>query len=525
MFPLSPLLPDGATRMRRGGTNSRDYDTDRRCAKPLRAGMVRRAAAHNPGAGPDWLGATAMARDPGKAALALHRFGFGPRPGTIAAIASDPQGALIAELDRPDAGQIVNPGLPSSAAAFRAVFEFRAARAARAKLARRLAEAGQPGMAPTMAAVEKPGGPDPMPPRRRIVLAEAEARIDAARNAEIGFVERLVWFWSNHFCVSLDTSVMAGGYEREAIRPHVLGRFAEMLLAAESHPAMLIYLNDNRSIGPDSVAGINRGKGLNENFAREILELHTLGVRTGYTQADVISFAKVLTGWTLRSPVTDPDIGGRFVFVPRAHEPGPETILGKTYADTGLAQGRAVLADLARRPATARHVATKLAIHFVADDPPAALIDRLARRFRDTDGDLKEVAKTLIAAPEAWSPQQAKLKRPSEWLVAALRATGEAVDIRRVVGAEALLGEPLWRPPAPKGFPDDNAAWLDGLAERLEIANAFAQRFGPLLDPMAVADAALGPLASAMTRRAIARAESRPQALVVALMAPEFLRR
>jgi uncharacterized protein (DUF1800 family) len=239
----------------------------------------------------------------------------------------------------------------------------------------------------------------------------------------------------------------------------------------------------------------------------------------------VISFAKVLTGWTLRSPVTDPDIGGRFVFVPRAHEPGPETILGKTYPDTGLAQGHTVLADLARRPATARHVATKLAIHFVADDPPAALIDRLARRFRDTDGDLKEVAKALIAAPEAWRPQRAKLKRPGEWLVAMLRATGETVDIRRVVGAQALLGEPLWRPPAPKGFPDDNAAWLDGLAERLEIANAFAQRFGPFLDPVAVADAALGPLASAMTRRAIARAESRPQALVVALMAPEFLRR
>ncbi|HJU16908.1 MAG TPA: DUF1800 family protein [Stellaceae bacterium] len=461
-----------------------------------------------------------MARDPGKAALALHRFGFGPRAGTIAAIASDPQGALAAELDRPNAGQIADPGLPSSDAAFRAVFEFNAARRARAKRARLAAAAGQLGMAEA----EK-SAPEPAPPQRRILLAEAKARFDAAREAEIGFVERLVWFWSNHFCVSLYTSIMAGGYEREAIRPHVLGRFADMLEAAESHPAMLIYLNDNQSIGPDSVAGINRGKGLNENFGREILELHTLGVRSGYTQADVIRFAKALTGWTLRPPVTDPDIGGRFVFVPRTHEPGPETILGKTYPDTGLMQGRAVLADLARHPATARHIAAKLAIHFVADDPPAALIDRLARRFRDTDGDLKEVGKALIAAPEAWRPQQEKVKRPGEWLVAGLRATGQEVDIRRLIGAQALLGEPLWRPPAPKGFSDDNAAWLDGVAERLDIANAFARRFGPLLDPAAVAEAALGPLASRETHQAIARAEDRPQGLVLALMAPEFLRR
>jgi uncharacterized protein (DUF1800 family) len=318
---------------------------------------------------------------------------------------------------------------------------------------------------------------------------------------------------------------MAGAYEREAIRPHALGRFVDLLEAAESHPAMLIYLNDNRSIGPRSVAGINRGKGLNENFGREILELHTLGVRTGYTQADVISFAKVLTGWTLRPPVSDPDIGGRFVFVPRTHEPGPETVLGKSYPDTGVAQGRAVLADLARNPATARHIASKLAVHFVADDPPQPLIDRLARRFRDTGGDLKEVAKALVTAPEAWSPQQAKIKRPGEWLITIMRATGQKAETRRVVGAAALLGEPLWRPPAPKGFPDDNAAWLDGLGERLEIANAVAARAGPGLDPAAVAETALGRLASEETRQAITHAESRPQGLVIALMAPEFLRR
>jgi len=468
-----------------------------------------------------------MARDPSKAALALHRFGFGPRQGMIASIASDPQGAVLAELEQPRAGQIVNTNLLGSAAAYRAVFEFNAARAARAKLARRGMPARQLATEPAMAAAEKPDAAEAtsLPVPQQIFLAEAKARIDAAREAEIGFVERLVWFWSNHFCVSLDTSVMAGGYEREVIRRYVLGPFVDLVLATESHPAMLLYLNDAQSIGPDSVAGINRDKGLNENFAREILELHTLGVRSGYTQTDIIGFAEVLTGWTLRPPVSDPDIGGEFVFIPRAHEPGAQTILGRSYPDSGVRQGYAVLQDLARHPATATHIATKLAIHFVADDPAPSLIDRLARSFRDSDGDLKEVAKALVASPEAWSPKLAKVKHPGEWLVAGLRATGQDVDIRRFAGAQALLGEPLWRPPAPKGFPDDNAAWLDGLPERVEIANAFAQRLSPSVDPMAVADTALGPLASAETRQAIGRAESRPQGLVIALMAPEFLRR
>ena len=163
-----------------------------------------------------------------------------------------------------------------------------------------------------------------------------------------------------------------------------------------------------------------------------------------------------------------------------------------------------MLADLARHPATAKHVATKLACHFIADDPPPVLVERLTQRFLDTDGDLKEVTRALIASPEAWDPQQAKIKRPGEWIVALLRATGISGDIQRIVGGMALLGEPLWRPPAPKGFSDDNAAWLDGLAQRLDIANTFAQRVGDRLDAKALADTALGPLASAETRRAIA---------------------
>jgi uncharacterized protein (DUF1800 family) len=299
-----------------------------------------------------------------------------------------------------------------------------------------------------------------------------------------------------------------------------------MLVAVESHPAMLAYLDNAQSVGPDSPAGRNRGRGLNENLAREILELHTLGVRTVYAQADVTNFAKVITGWTILPTVDNPDHGGEFVFNKRMHEPAPQTLIGNTYPDTGLEQGRSVLADLARHPATARHVAVKLARHYIADDPPPQLVETLTQCFLDSDGDLKEVTKALLGAPESWAPEQAKIKRPGEWIVAQRRATGRpGRQVARMERVGALLGEPLWQPPAPKGFPDDNAAWLDGLALRLQSANAFAQRVGDAVDPQAVLETGLGPLASEETRRAVARAESKQQALALVVMAPEFLRR
>src|SRR5262249_12248199 len=301
--------------------------------------------------------------------------------------------------------------------------------------------------------------PAPRPPSgptvpQQIYLAEAKARFHAALIAEIGFVERLVWFWSNHFCVSADKGnvrQICGAYEREVIRANVLGRFADMLLAVESHPAMLIYLDNARSIGPDSPAGMRQRRGLNENLAREILELHTLGVRTVYAQEDVTRFANVITGWTVvpprqdpvrggalaseasgqrgnpivRAPDTRPEPGssargGEFDFNPRMHQPGAPTVIGTSYPDTGVEEGRAVLAALARHPATAKLVATKLARHFVADDPPPALVERLAKRFLATHGDLKEMAKTLVTSPEAWETPRGKLKRPGEWVIAAL---------------------------------------------------------------------------------------------------------
>src|SRR3954471_9175669 len=294
-------------------------------------------------------------------------------------------------------------------------------------------------------------------PGRPIYLQEAKVRTEAALSADIGFAERLVWFWSNHFCVSANRiQSMSGAYEREAVRANALGRFVDLLLAVEGHPAMLFYLDNLGSMGANSIAGINRSRGLNENIAREIMELHTLGVRAGYTQDDVISFANVLTGWTLVPPGDNPEHGGEFTFNPRLHEPGGQIVLGKRYEQEDVEQGRAVLRDLAAHPATATHVATKLARHFIADQPPQELVDELARVFRDTSGDLKEVAKAMVASPAAWTLPPTKLRRPSEWGVAMVRATGiTEVDSLRFTQGQRLLGEPLWRPSSPKGYADD----------------------------------------------------------------------
>jgi uncharacterized protein (DUF1800 family) len=502
-----------------------------------------------------------MTLDPREAALALHRFGFGPRPGTIAAIASDPRGAVLAELDKPNAGKISEAGLLSSGAASRMASDFIAERAAKQKVETRRQEAAKEaarqeaaklaadnpmmqnpagenaGMeksadaktaeAKTTEAKSTPQQPQPETPMLENFFREAKAHYDGAVRAEIGFAERLVWFWSNHFCINSNDSVQAGAYEREAIRSHVLGKFVDLLIATESHSAMLVYLGNSASMGPNSVAGINRDRGLNENLGREILELHTLGVRTGYTQDDVTSFAKVITGWTTYLPDL-PERGGEFLFYPRFHEPGPQTVLGKAYRDTGFEQGKEVLADLARHPATALHVATKLARHFVADEPPAMLVETLRLKFVETDGDLWQVARALVMAPESWAPEQTKLKRPSEWMMSYIRAGGfNGVDVRRAAPSLTRLGEPLWRPPAPKGFPDDEAAWIDGIAHRLDTANAYSQNpnIQDRLDAKAMLETSLGPLASADTRSAVNRAENKQQAVVLLLMAPEFQRR
>jgi uncharacterized protein (DUF1800 family) len=473
-----------------------------------------------------------------EAVLALHRFGMGPRPGSIAAIESDPRGALIADLERSPAAAISASLLPSSAKAFRTVADANARRQAKAIVATKeetakrqqmaeaapMAEGTTPGMSATAEKMAAEAIPDP---GRPIYLQEAKLRTEAALAAKIGFVERLVWFWSNHFCISANKiQSMSGAYEREAIRPRVLGKFVDMLLAAEGHPAMLFYLDQAASMGANSIAGINRARGLNENLAREILELHTLGVRSGYTQDDVIAFANVLTGWTFLPPGDNPEHGGEFSFNPRLHEPGAQKVIGKTYEDEGVEQGRAVLRDLATQPATATHIATKLARYFVADVPPEPLVERMAKTFLDTSGDLKEVAKTMVASAESWTMPATKLKRPSEWVVGMVRCTGiTETDPGRFTGGQALLGEPLWRPSSPKGYPDDEAAWIDGMGRRLDVANNFADRVFGTADPKDIIENVFASTVSDHVKQAVGRAESRPQALALLFMSAEFQRR
>ncbi len=466
------------------------------------------------------------------AALALHRFGMGPRTGSIAAVASDPRGALLAELDKPGIGQVAAPGLPGSALAFRTVADANAERQAKRIVAAKAqkeavmaAEGNQQPQADNDMAARAAAETVP-DPGRQIYLNEARVRIDAALAAESGFAERLVWFWSNHFCVSADKiQSMSGAYEREAIRPHILGRFADLLQAAESHPCMLFYLDQAASMGPNSIAGINRTRGLNENLAREILELHTLGVRTVYTQDDIISFAKVLTGWTFLPAGDNPEHGGEFSFNRRLHEPGPQTVVGKVYEDIGVEQGRAVLRDLAAHEATAKHIAAKLVRYFVADEPPPALVDKLAATFRDTSGDLKEVTKALVSAPEAWTFAARKLKRPSEWVISMVRAAGTTADPARFTAGQATLGEPLWRPPSPRGYADDEATWIDGVGQRLDIANIFAERIAGSIDPRLIIETVLASTITPETHQAVARAETRQQALALLFMSAEFQRR
>lgn len=355
------------------------------------------------------------------------------------------------------------------------------------------------------------------------------ARTTSALQTSTPFVERLVHFWSNHFAVSVDKLLivgLAGSFEADAIRPHVLGRFEDLLLAAARHPAMLLYLDQAQSTGPGSRMGA-RGRGLNENLAREILELHTLGVRSGYTQDDVKQFALALTGWTMPGDAGAPG-GATYRFVPALHEPGARIILGKTYSDDGEAQARAVIQDLAGAPSTAIHIATKLARHFVADDPPQALVQRLAETFTRTGGDLASVYRELIAAPQAWQASTIKFKSPWDWAISSLRALGRpSAEPAQTTNLMTQLGQPVWRPGSPAGYSDTVATWAapDSLMRRVEVAQRFAQEMGDAADARSLAPRVLPGTLSQATATAIARAESGGTALALLLVSPEFLRR
>ena len=494
-----------------------------------------------------------MARSDLQAALAAHRFGLGEA--ALAGVGSDPQGWLIAQLGPAEAQR--GADLASGVEGVRRFADFLAAqrRAGAATGSAPMAGgemAASPGVSPTdTRPAEQPFGEH----FRAIVQADVRARLRTATQSTQPFNERLALFWANHFTVSMAKASargVVGAFEREAIRPHIGGSFEGLLKAVVTHAGMLRYLDNDSSAGPQSPfvrrqlrrpraanEPAPRITGLNENLAREVLELHTLGAVAagapgGYTQADVTEFARVLTGWrvALAEVAQAPPGSNPVRFDAAWHEPGPKTVLGKRYAE-GPEALASVLHDLALHPATARFIATKLARHFVADDPPPALVSRLEARYRDTGGDLGALARALVQSPEAWSPQAAKLKTPEEFVISSVRLLGlsdadqTAWLTRQPDAGIGPLGQRVQAAPSPAGWPDRAEEWLgpDAVWKRVEWATRVADRLGRTMDARALAQASLGPLLTEDTQRQIERAADGPQALALLLMSPEFQRR
>jgi uncharacterized protein (DUF1800 family) len=420
---------------------------------------------------------------------ALNRFGLGARPEDLATL-TDPRRWLRTQLDA--APPVLTPPAEASPQAIAKAIRSLRMLAGEDRDARQQAR------------------------RSLIAIAAAESRaaLSARINTQRPFVERLVAFWSNHLCVSNRAKILvaplSGSYEREAIRPHVLGRFEDLVLASARHPAMLAYLDNFQSIGPASIAARaarrgGRSRGLNENYARELLELHTLGVDGGYAQADVQELARALTGWTIggllsraagaqavrrphgrpssragtfdgNAPAGEGDI--RFQYVEFMHEPGTRTVLGTKYPEGGAAQAERIIRDLCRHRSTSRFVASKLVRHFIADQPPQGAVDRIARVFQETDGDLRATSAALIDLPDAWQADHRKFRTPQDWLVASLRALGVTDVPELALVALQQLRQPLWGPPSPKGFGDTLGEWADpdALLNRGEMARTLARR-------------------------------------------------
>ncbi len=397
---------------------------------------------------------------------------------------------------------------------------------------------------------------------RRHVVEMSQAEMHAALTARITterpFVERLVAFWSNHLCVSTGSKIivapLAGSYEREVIRAHVLGRFEDMVLASAKHPAMLVYLDNFQSIGPTSRgAGAgqrNNGqrRGLNENYARELLELHTLGVNGGYTQQDVQELAKILTGWTInglngpgarlqqanqprrrgaprQAARRNPDGPIEFAFIDLLHEPGTKTVSGQRYSQGGIEEGERAIRALCRHPSTAQFIATKLVTHFVSDEPPAAAVDRVARVFRSTDGDLKAVARALVDDPEAWREDARKFRTPQDWFVAVLRALGASDATPNAPVVLRQLRQPVWSPAAPKGFGDALQEWADpdSLLNRGELARTLAKLPAMrALDPQSLADVVDVPASNPLHAMLADTSIAAPERIALAVAGPAF---
>lgn len=487
------------------------------------------------------------------AAFAAQRFGLGPKPGDLARIGNDPRSWLLSQITPEPPRPAALGSLPPVTARIAALAAFRQAQ--RQNKQNNTADASNDaGTKPAKGEKPADGAGGEL---RQMYIDDIAARCVAAIASDTPLVERLVQFWSNHFTVSAQRPVVAPlalTFETEAIRPHIFGKFEDMLLASTRHPAMLLYLDNALSVGPMSRVGAQRDKGLNENFARELMELHTLGVDGGYTQNDVREVAKVLTGWTIAglgparqrpagfgqaalnkraankwADAADGDNASGFRFLPIAHEPGDKTVLGKTYREAGVQEGEELLRDLARSPATAHHIATKFARHFIADEPPAAVIAALAKTYLDSGGDLGQLARQLIAGDAAWQDTAPKIRTPNDWVIATFRALQlQGDDIgKRCLMALRQLGQVPFQAPSPAGWSDQNADWLspEALMTHIDLARLLARRAAQATDPRPLVSSVLGPSISAETAFQINNAPSPADALALLLVSPEFMRR
>ncbi len=376
---------------------------------------------------------------------------------------------------------------------------------------------------------------------RFIILELQQARLLRAVHSQRQLYEVMVDFWNNHFNIFAAKGAdrwLTTAYDRDTIRPHALGKFRDLLLATAQSPAMLFYLDNWLSVSPNGavarLAANARRRGINENYAREIMELHTLGVDGGYTQQDVREVARCFTGWTLVRPRGDAE----FRFEPRLHDQGAKTVLGtRLAAGGGMDDGTKVIDLLARHPSTARFIATKLSRRFVADDPPASLVSRAAEAFRRSDGDIRTVIRSIVESPEFYSPEayRAKVKKPLEYVASALRVTGADTKVTpQLLRYLGRMGEPLFLAQPPTGYPDAGASWVspDMLLTRMNFATDLV---GNRLDGARVQSTAwrdtqpfvrlIAPDSlSSATRAALAETEG-PDALALLLATPEFQRR
>lgn len=466
--------------------------------------------------------------------IAANRFGLGARPGDLDKIGDSPREWLLAQVQQPRPLLKSVGEVSTSKEAILMQLEYRRQNRESMQAGTQAANANNIQM---MAQNMRP-----------LFEQHLAARLTQALESEATFYERLVHFWSNHFAVSI-TNIQAMGsiatLEFEAIRPNITGHFVDLLLAVEQHPVMLAYLDNVQSIGPNSRIGSFTGRrnqnrnadlrprkvDINENLAREILELHTLGVDGGYTQQDVTTFAKVITGWGIgdgnnsRFNRSEP---GEFFFNDNAHEPGSQTLLGKSYKQNGIRQGEAVLADLAQSPSTARHLATKLARHFIDDDPPAAAVDRISKAYLESDGHLPTVYEALVNSAEAWSEPLAKYKSPKDFILSMYRAIDFAPQrTQQIAGPFTVLGQEPFRSGSPAGWPDTAQDWSGGeaLFKRVEIAVTTGNNIGNRYDPVALATAIMGPVVGERTLTAISRAESGSQGIALLFASSEFMRR